>query len=360
MYKYFCLFFLLTNVIGFSQGNTCKKSDCPCFVEKKHNHNVEAIEQVNEINSKSDKIVVFGANSSLGKEIIKRLDKNNKDVHMVFSSDKSLQDFTKNFKNVPNKHLYHVVDIRNLKSFPNNLCDNAIVVICSASRPKLKNKISGAIFWMNFFLQSKLHVKNSDKSLKLSSDKIYSYEDNKYPKDIDWLGQKNIIDHSKNSKHVILSSSMGGTYINCFLNKFGKGDVLLWKRKSEMYLKNSGIPYTIIHPPRLTYNNKSCRLGDLILGVNDFRDEEKACHDKQEEFFCDDIISYRLSRCELSYFITRCIDDVNICKNKSFDIVKRKDKKLTTLRHDSLNILFEELGKKEYDYSRPKHVVLGN
>lgn len=51
---------------------------------------------------------------------------------------------------------------------------------------------------------------------------------------------------------------MGGTDPTNFLNSMGKtkdgsgnGDILLWKRKGEKYLVDSGLRYTIIHPSRL-------------------------------------------------------------------------------------------------------------
>ncbi len=68
---------------------------------------------------------------------------------------------------------------------------------------------------------------------------------------IDWLGQKAQIDAAKEAgvKKVVLISSMGGTDENHPLNKLGDGNILIWKRKAEEYLINSGaFDYTIIHP----------------------------------------------------------------------------------------------------------------
>ena len=68
---------------------------------------------------------------------------------------------------------------------------------------------------------------------------------------IDWLGQKAQIDAAKEAgvKKVVLISSMGGTDENHPLNKLGNGNILIWKRKAEEYLINSGgLNYTIIHP----------------------------------------------------------------------------------------------------------------
>ena len=68
---------------------------------------------------------------------------------------------------------------------------------------------------------------------------------------IDWIGQKAQIDAAKEAgvKKVVLISSMGGTDENHPLNKLGNGNILIWKRKAEEYLINSGaFDYTIIHP----------------------------------------------------------------------------------------------------------------
>ena len=77
------------------------------------------------------------------------------------------------------------------------------------------------------------------------------------PYNVDWLGAKNQIDAAKRAgvKHFVFLSSMGGTQPENFLNSIGKvegddlsGNILLWKRKAEEYLINSGMSYTIVHP----------------------------------------------------------------------------------------------------------------
>lgn len=68
---------------------------------------------------------------------------------------------------------------------------------------------------------------------------------------MDWLGQKGQIDAAKEAgvKKVVLVSSMGGTDEKNPLNNLGNGNILIWKRKAEEYLINSGaFNYTIIHP----------------------------------------------------------------------------------------------------------------
>lgn len=75
-------------------------------------------------------------------------------------------------------------------------------------------------------------------------------------------------------KHVVVVGSMGGTDPSNFLNSVGKnadgsgnGDILLWKRKAEKYLVDSGLDYTVIHPGGLT--DTPAGEEEYVLDVND-------------------------------------------------------------------------------------------
>jgi NAD(P)H-binding len=93
-------------------------------------------------------------------------------------------------------------------------------------------------------------------------------------------GQVAQIDFAKKMKipHVVVVGSMGGTDTNNFLNRVGKttlkngtetgnGDILVWKRKAERYLVNSGLDYTIIHPGGLI--DTPAGVEEYVLDVND-------------------------------------------------------------------------------------------
>lgn len=60
---------------------------------------------------------------------------------------------------------------------------------------------------------------------------------------VDWLGQKTQIDLAKEAgvKQVVIVGSMGGTDENHMLNSIGNGKILIWKRKAEQYLIDSGL-----------------------------------------------------------------------------------------------------------------------
>jgi hypothetical protein len=97
---------------------------------------------------------------------------------------------------------------------------------------------------------------------------------------VDYNGQIAQIDFAKKVKipHVVVVGSMGGTDPNNFLNRVGKttlkngtvtgnGDILIWKRKAERYLVDSGLDYTIIHPGGLI--DTPAGVEEYVLDVND-------------------------------------------------------------------------------------------
>lgn len=86
------------------------------------------------------------------------------------------------------------------------------------------------------------------------------------PEEVDYQGQINQINSAKAAgvKHIILVGSMGGTNKHHPLNSFGQ--ILIWKRKAEKYLINSGIDYTIIRAGGLI-DEPGGR--ELLVGKND-------------------------------------------------------------------------------------------
>ncbi|CAI9098248.1 OLC1v1034862C1 [Oldenlandia corymbosa var. corymbosa] len=86
---------------------------------------------------------------------------------------------------------------------------------------------------------------------------------------VDWIGQKNQIDAAKAAgvKQIVLVGSMGGTNPNHPLNSIGNGNILVWKRKAEQYLADSGIPYTIIRAGGL--QDKEGGVRELLVGKDD-------------------------------------------------------------------------------------------
>lgn len=97
----------------------------------------------------------------------------------------------------------------------------------------------------------------------------FFFDDGAYPEQVDWIGQKNQIDAAKAAgvKQIVLVGSMGGTNINHPLNSIGNANILVWKRKAEQYLADSGIPYTIIRAGGL--QDKDGGIRELLVGKDD-------------------------------------------------------------------------------------------
>ena len=108
----------------------------------------------------------------------------------------------------------------------------------------------------------------------------FKFPKNGTPEEVDWLGAKKQIDAAKAAgvSHFVFVSSMGDTQPENFLNTIGKrddgsgGDILLWKRKAERYLVDSGVPFTIVHPGGLVDEEPGKReltveVDDVLLGL---------------------------------------------------------------------------------------------
>ncbi|CAH9133894.1 unnamed protein product [Cuscuta epithymum] len=95
------------------------------------------------------------------------------------------------------------------------------------------------------------------------------FEDGQFPEQVDWIGQKNQIDAAMAAgvKHIVLVGSMGGTVPSNPLNSIGNGNILIWKRKAEEYLAESGISYTIIRAGGLLDREGGVR--ELLIGKDD-------------------------------------------------------------------------------------------
>ena len=153
---------------------------------------------------------------------------------------------------------------------------------------------------------------------------IFSFP-NGQPQLVDWIGQKNQIDAAKaqggSNTHIILCSSMGGTNPQHPLNNLGRekmddgtikpgtGDILKWKRKAEVYLKEeSGLPYTIVHPGGLL--NEPGGKRELCLGV----DDKNTLTDNNS-----------VPREDVAEVMVQALLHKDIYQNRAFDLVSKKE-----------------------------------
>ncbi|KZV53398.1 hypothetical protein F511_10184 [Dorcoceras hygrometricum] len=120
----------------------------------------------------------------------------------------------------------YVADIRNAESLIPVFQGVDVLIILTSAVPKMKPGFDPAVGGRPEFY----------------------FDDGAFPEQVDWIGQKNQIDAAiaAGVKYVVLVGSMGGTKPDHPLNSLANGNILIWKRKAEQYLSESGIPYTII------------------------------------------------------------------------------------------------------------------
>jgi len=133
-----------------------------------------------------------------------------------------------------------------------------------------------------------------------------------YPEDIDYNGHKNLIDAAAATgvNHIVHVGSMGGTNENHYLNTMGNGNILIWKRRAEQYLIDSGIPYTIVRAGGLIDEPGSRR--EIIVG-------------KDDSFFIPEgNMPHKLPRADVAEVVVQALLEPN-AQNKAFDVVTREE-----------------------------------
>jgi uncharacterized protein YbjT (DUF2867 family) len=165
-------------------------------------------------------------------------------------------------------------DTNQQQPFISGLENCQALVICTSAVP-----IISKLSLFKAFLKIPYNLLRRRKAIDFRSFR-FIWQSQQYPELVDYYGQMAQIDYAKqlHIPHIIVVSSMGGTDPNNFLNRVGKttlsngtmignGDILLWKRKAERYLINSGLDYTIIHPGGLI--DTPGGIEEYVLDVND-------------------------------------------------------------------------------------------
>lgn len=97
----------------------------------------------------------------------------------------------------------------------------------------------------------------------------FAFDPDGMPEVVDYQGQRNQIEAAiaAGVEQIVLVGSMGGTQLNHPLNQLGQGNILVWKRRAEDYLINSGVDYTIIRAGGLLDQPGGVR--ELLVGKQD-------------------------------------------------------------------------------------------
>ncbi|MGC9505214.1 SDR family oxidoreductase [Baaleninema sp.] len=137
------------------------------------------------------------------------------------------------------------------------------------------------------------------------------------PEEVDYRGQLNQIDAAKNAgvEHIVLVGSMGGTDENHFLNRIGNGNILIWKRKAEAYLIDSGIDYTIIRAGGLLDEPGGER--QLLVGKDDALLKNTPGDIKPS-----------IPRADVAELVVRALLEPT-ARNKAFDTISNPDGEVT-------------------------------
>lgn len=189
-----------------------------------------------------------------------------------------------------------------------------------------------------------------DKDVKMGS----AFEYPAMPEKVDWEGGRNLVDAAKRAgvKHIVYIGSMGGTKPDHFLNQLGQGNILLWKRKAELHLMRSGIPYTIIHPGGLLphMGNKVVPGGkrELLLGVDDAMME-------------GDAKSRCIPREDVAEVVLQCVLHPEAVAGRSFDLASQDPSiEGTSVWDKNIQSLLKKLDGKNCDYSFPQHPIVSS
>jgi uncharacterized protein YbjT (DUF2867 family) len=141
----------------------------------------------------------------------------------------------------------------------------------------------------------------------------FEFEADGMPEQVDYYGQKNQIDAARSTKvkHIVLVGSMGGTNPNHSLNSIGNGNILIWKRKAEQYLIDSGIDYTIIRAGGLL--DKAGEVRELLVG----KDDELLNNPP-------DGIPTSIPRADVAAVVVNAIAQAN-ARNKALDLISKPE-----------------------------------
>ncbi len=156
----------------------------------------------------------------------------------------------------------------------------------------------------------------------------FTFAPGEMPEQIDYQGQINQIEAAKQAgvQHIVLVGSMGGTDENHFLNTLGNGNILIWKRKAEQYLIDSGIDYTII------------RAGGLLDQPGSKRELVVSKHDALLKNPPEDITT-SIPRADVAEVVVQALLEPT-ARNKAFDLVSKPEVTSQALVKNDFNALF--------------------
>lgn len=224
------------------------------------------------------KVLVTGAAGNTGRIVLSKLERDHRyEPKGLFRTERSANNIVKNDDFLcPLEHAV-VADVTSstfLKDLSEGLNNIEAMIICTSAVPRIRKRSLAAML-----VKAPWRAFRGEPVVDINSMR-FAWKHGGYPEKVDYLGQIAQIDLAKKLgiTHVVLVSSMGGTDPDNFLNSVGKtttksnvedghGDILLWKRRAEKYLVESGLDYTILHPGHLVDTPGGRE--EFVLGVDD-------------------------------------------------------------------------------------------
>jgi hypothetical protein len=192
------------------------------------------------------KVLVTGAAGKTGRQVLKKLEEDSRyEPKGLVRTERSAKQLIKGDIHCPLEHMM-ISDITSPTfedDLPSGLDGMDAMIICTSAVPCISRvSLLGSLLKAPFNI---IRQKPAIDFRKLQ----FRWKHGGYPEKVDYHGQVAQIKLAKKlgMKQVVLLSSMGGTDPQNFLNMVGKrkdgsgnGDILLWKRKAEMYLVEVG------------------------------------------------------------------------------------------------------------------------
>jgi hypothetical protein len=188
------------------------------------------------------KVLVTGAAGKTGRLVLEQLLQDPRyEAKGLVRTEKSAHGLVKGDVHCPLENII-ISDITSptfQEDLPSCLNGTAALIICTSAVPRISQKSL-----LRAILQAPFNLVRRRKAFDFRQMR-FKWKNGGYPEKVDYHGQLAQIDLAikLGVTQVIVLSSMGGTEPNNFLNHVGKnkdgsgnGDILLWKRKAEMYL----------------------------------------------------------------------------------------------------------------------------
>lgn len=202
---------------------------------------------------------------------------------------------------------------------------DAVVMLVSAV-PQLKKRSL-----LPFLVRNKIL---GDKKVRLG----FRWKRGQTPQQVDYEAGVAQIDAAAAAgvRKLVWVGSMGGTQEDNFLNTIADGNILMWKRKAEIYLsKKAELDWSIIHPGGLTKGEPGER--EIVVGVDDELLKRK---------------SRSIPRADVARVVVECIDAPE-ASNKAFDVCTNPPEETTAPTAD-VAALLADIGTCDYTIAVPE------